>query len=345
MRRPLRHSRLAVALTLAVGLLTPMAANMVGAQAGAAGASDGAVRTSLAATVAAPRPRGFAVPISGVRPDPVLIVRAAERAARWTNVLVDVPDTLTAYARPRAGATQVGVVPAGSKYYGIPIVAWVETVSADGRWGLVELPYVWPRREGWIRLRGLARDVTRVRVEVDLSQHMVTVRKFGKVLFRAPGATGASSTPTPVGEYFVTDRVPFLRRELRHVRVRHQRHPASPAGRLDRREPARDPRHQQPLVDRSQRQRRLCPRVRSDARQADPTAEVRHTGHRARVAGASLPIVRSPGSPTRTLRGPSRALPHARRDRAPRATVRSCAPAPSDLEASRVSPIEPRASS
>ncbi len=209
MRRPLRHSRLAVALTLAVGLLTPMAANMVGAQAGAAGASDGAVRTSLAATVAAPRPRGFAVPISGVRPDPVLIVRAAERAARWTNVLVDVPDTLTAYARPRAGATQVGVVPAGSKYYGIPIVAWVETVSADGRWGLVELPYVWPRREGWIRLRGLARDVTRVRVEVDLSQHMVTVRKFGKVLFRAPGATGASSTPTPVGEYFVTDRVPF----------------------------------------------------------------------------------------------------------------------------------------
>ena len=97
----------------------------------------------------------------------------------------------------------------GSKYYGIPIVAWVEAVSDDGSWGLVELPYVWPRREGWIKLRGLKRDVTRVRVDVDLSQHMVTVRKFGKVLFRAPGATGASYTPTPVGEYFVTDRVPF----------------------------------------------------------------------------------------------------------------------------------------
>ena len=48
-----------------------------------------------------------------------------------------------------------------------------------------------------------------MRVEVDLSQHVVTVRKFGKVLFRAPGATGASYSPTPVGEYFVTDRVPF----------------------------------------------------------------------------------------------------------------------------------------
>jgi lipoprotein-anchoring transpeptidase ErfK/SrfK len=147
--------------------------------------------------------------MSGVRPDPAKIARAAARVARWTNVLVRVPRTLPAFARPRAAAVQVGAVPAGSKYYGIPIVAWVEDVSADGRWGLVELPYVWPRREGWIRLAGLKRSATRVRVEVDLSAHTVTVRKFGKVLFRASGATGAPSSPTPVGEYFVTDRVPF----------------------------------------------------------------------------------------------------------------------------------------
>lgn len=207
MRHRYHHSRLAIVLTLAVGLLTPMAANMVGARAGAA---DLSARGTIVATVAAaPRPRGFAPPASGVRPDPVEIVRAAERVARWTNVLVRIPHTLPAYGRPRAGASQIGVVPAGSKYYGIPIVAWVETVSDDGRWGLVELPYTWPRREGWIRLKGLTRDATRVRVEVDLSQHMLTVRKFGKVLFRAPGATGATYTPTPVGEYFVTDRVPF----------------------------------------------------------------------------------------------------------------------------------------
>jgi lipoprotein-anchoring transpeptidase ErfK/SrfK len=207
MRRHAHSSKLAIVLTLAVGLLTPMAANMVGAQAGASRAS---VRASVAVTVAAtPRPRGFGLPATGIRPDPVQIVRAAERVGRLVNVLVNVPRTLPAYARPRAGASQVGVVPAGSKYYGIPIVAWVETVSGDGRWGLVELPYTWPRREGWIRLRGLERDETRVQVHVDLSQHSVTVRKFGRVLFRAPGATGASSTPTPVGEYFVTDRVPF----------------------------------------------------------------------------------------------------------------------------------------
>jgi len=206
MRLPQQLSRLAIVLTLGVGLLTPMAANMVGAR---AGASDGSVGESALTIVASPRPHGFAPPASGVRPDPARIALAAERVARWTAVLVHVPHTLPAFARPRAGAARVGVVPAGSKYYGIPIVAWVETVSADGRWGLVELPYTWPRREGWIRIKGLSRDSTRVRVEVDLSQHTVIVRRFGKVLFRAPGATGASYSPTPVGEYFVTDRVPF----------------------------------------------------------------------------------------------------------------------------------------
>jgi lipoprotein-anchoring transpeptidase ErfK/SrfK len=101
------------------------------------------------------------------------------------------------------------VVPAGSKYYGFPIVAWVEEVSADGRWGLVELPYTWPRREGWIRLAGLDRHTTQIRVEVDLSRHLVTVTRLGHVLFRAAGATGAPASPTPVGDYFVTDRVAF----------------------------------------------------------------------------------------------------------------------------------------
>jgi hypothetical protein len=210
MRRHLPHrSRLAIVLVL--GLLTPMVANMAGAQAGAPTerAVIGSSSVASATIVVSAPPRGFALPTSGVRPDPSRIARAAARVARWTNVLVEVPRTLPALARPRAGAARVGVVPAGSKYYGIPIVAWVEEVSGDGRWGLVELPYTWPRREGWIRLRGLERHATRVRVEVDLSEHTVTVRKLGTVLFRAPGATGTPSSPTPVGEYFVTDRVPF----------------------------------------------------------------------------------------------------------------------------------------
>ena len=210
-RGPYHLSRLATVLTVTLCLLTPMAANMVGAAAGTPGTVllDGTGPT----IVSRAQPRGFHAPESGLRPNPAPIARqaarAAARVARYTNVLVRIPRTLPALARPQSGARQVGVVPAGSKYYGIPIVAWVEDTSADGRWGLVELPSSWPRREGWIRIGRLDRRTTRIRVEVDLSQHLVTVTKLGRVLFRAPGATGRSSSPTPVGDYFVTDRVPF----------------------------------------------------------------------------------------------------------------------------------------
>lgn len=206
--RPPVLSRLATVLTVVLSVLTPTAANMVGARAGTPVVTEA---TRQVITVVSPtRSDGAAAPAGGIRPDLARIARLATLVApRWTNTLVHVPRTLPALAAPRAGSRQVGVVPAGSKYYGFSIVAWVEEISDDGRWGRVELPYVWPRREGWIRLAGLTRQTTRLRVEVDLSEHLVTVRKFGKVLFRAPGATGASSSPTPVGDYFVTDRVAF----------------------------------------------------------------------------------------------------------------------------------------
>src|SRR5262245_21129719 len=212
-RRSFHVSRLGAVLTVSLAFLTPMAANMVGARAGA----PGVIRDEPPATIVSfARPRGFAPPSTGVRPNPernaLRLAKAARRAAlvaRWTNLLVHVHGTTPAFARPRAHAAQVGVVPGGSKYFGFPIVAWVEEISADGKWGRVELPYTWPRREGWIRLAGLPRETTRIRVEVDLSQHLVTVRKLDRVLFRVSGATGATWSPTPVGEYFVTDRVPF----------------------------------------------------------------------------------------------------------------------------------------
>jgi lipoprotein-anchoring transpeptidase ErfK/SrfK len=100
-------------------------------------------------------------------------------------------------------------MPSGSRYYGIPTVAWVRHVSRNGRYGLVDVPYVAYRATGWIRLRGLERSHTRVSVAADLSAHRITVRRGDDVLLRAAAATGASSSPTPTGRYFVTDRVPF----------------------------------------------------------------------------------------------------------------------------------------
>ncbi len=103
----------------------------------------------------------------------------------------------------------MGTVATASRFYDVPIVLWVETVSANGKWGRVELPYVWPRTDGWIPLAGLDRDSTWIRVEVDLSSHTVRVYKRDRLVVRAAGATGAPTSPTPPGDYVVTDRVPF----------------------------------------------------------------------------------------------------------------------------------------
>ena len=65
-----------------------------------------------------------------------------------SHLLVRIPNSMTVRARPDADAATVGTMPSGSKYYGVPITAWVEETAKDGRWGRVEIPYVWPRRDG-----------------------------------------------------------------------------------------------------------------------------------------------------------------------------------------------------
>jgi lipoprotein-anchoring transpeptidase ErfK/SrfK len=116
---------------------------------------------------------------------------------------------IAAHRRPSGASRTVGIVRPTSKYYGVPITIWVQATNATGSWGKVELPYVWPRTDGWIRLSGLSRSHTAVVVSVDLSEHTVRVYRSGVLRFRVRAATGAPSSPTPPGEYVVTDRVPF----------------------------------------------------------------------------------------------------------------------------------------
>ena len=113
-------------------------------------------------------------------------------------------------SRPGGGRT-ISTMPATSRYYGEPLVAWVRRVSDDDRFGLVSIPYVAGTPTGWIALRGLELSTTDIAVEADRSGHALVVRRAGEVILRAPAATGAASSPTPTGAYFVTDRVAFPR--------------------------------------------------------------------------------------------------------------------------------------
>jgi hypothetical protein len=126
------------------------------------------------------------------------------------QLLVDVPGAgIVAHRSPWSSSPKAGIVAATSKYYHVPITLWVEDTSANGDWGKVQLPYVYPRTFGWIRLDGLKHETTGVVVSVDLSEHTVRVYQRGQLRYRVMAATGASWSPTPAGDYVVTDRVPF----------------------------------------------------------------------------------------------------------------------------------------
>jgi lipoprotein-anchoring transpeptidase ErfK/SrfK len=193
-----------LAPALAAALAIVLALPIVGGLTRQAGATQpqpavGALATGL-------HPEGFRVPSIATPP----VDERSRRKARPTpSLLVHIRSGMAVRARPEAGARAIGTMPSSSKYYGVPLVAWVQEVSDDGRWGSVEVPYTWPRRTGWILLRGLRSETTLITVQVDLSRHRITVERRGHPAFSMRAATGAPSTPTPPGDYFVTDRVPF----------------------------------------------------------------------------------------------------------------------------------------
>jgi lipoprotein-anchoring transpeptidase ErfK/SrfK len=208
--RALRASWIATLLAAALAIASPVATGLTGIA--GAGPVSPTPRPVLAADATDAFGDGLSTEPSAndsaQAPD-VEIPSAPRPADPAGDLVVRIPRDLAVRAEPKATAKVVGTMPDGSKYYDVSIAAWVEQVSPDGRWGRVEIPYVWPRRHGWIALRGLARHTTNVQVHVDLSEHRITVTKFGRVLFGMPAATGSAASPTPIGEYFVTDRIAF----------------------------------------------------------------------------------------------------------------------------------------
>jgi lipoprotein-anchoring transpeptidase ErfK/SrfK len=197
-----------------------VAAALLAVEALATGVAPAPARASLTAGTSAASALSSGAPETGAASAPTSFTGLTERAirveipnpsrdtVRLRHRLVEIERAVPITARPGGGRV-VGTMPAGSRYYAIPTVAWIRELSRDGRHGLVDVPYVARHRTGWIALRGLTTAWTRVSVEADLSEHRITVRRGDDVLFRAPAATGAPASPTPAGRYFVTDRVPF----------------------------------------------------------------------------------------------------------------------------------------
>jgi lipoprotein-anchoring transpeptidase ErfK/SrfK len=189
-------------------LCSALIAGTTPALAGARRAPDGVARSRERFLSVVERTRG-ATPRER-RPEHRDAALAIPDLGTGESLLAHLGRSIPITSRPGAGRT-IATMPATSPYYRAPIVAWVQRVSPDERFGFVSVPFAAGTPAGWIALRRVELSTTDVAVEADRSSHELVVRRHGDVILRAPAATGAPSSPTPTGSYFVTDRVAFPR--------------------------------------------------------------------------------------------------------------------------------------
>jgi lipoprotein-anchoring transpeptidase ErfK/SrfK len=94
---------------------------------------------------------------------------------------------------------------------GVPTVFSVVGAVLDRRctasWFHVELPMRPNGATGYVRADAVAIARVRTRIFVDVSRRELTFFKNGRLVLRTRTAVGASATPTPLGRYYVNQRL------------------------------------------------------------------------------------------------------------------------------------------
>lgn len=95
--------------------------------------------------------------------------------------------------------------------FGQPTVLGV--ISRRGAWAAVSDPDLGDRRLGWIHLAGSAivESSTNWSVQVHQGASTALVSYLGRVLRRIRVGIGASDSPTPIGRFSITDKLPGAR--------------------------------------------------------------------------------------------------------------------------------------
>jgi lipoprotein-anchoring transpeptidase ErfK/SrfK len=196
------HVLVAVALLAALGaLLTTLVRP-------ASGPAPAAAAPVASRPVVEPRPAAFLTaapsPPAAAEPEPAPVPanpgRLVVRPRAGGQVVVR--------ARPRGPV----VARLGARTeFGSPTTLLVS--ERRGRWLGVVTTHVPNGRLGWIdsRADALATSTTRVRVTIDLSARRLVVRRGDRVLRRTTVGIGRPSSPTPVGRFAVTDKLPGAR--------------------------------------------------------------------------------------------------------------------------------------
>jgi lipoprotein-anchoring transpeptidase ErfK/SrfK len=135
------------------------------------------------------------------------------------GVLHPVGTRVAAYAAVVNGKTQAYRQPAGrlrasfSKLtdLGYPTTFWIVGAvlnkRCDPTWYRVKLPIKPNGVVGYVRPKDVSVEKVTTRISVDLSRRELRLYRRGKLVLATPVAVGASPTPTPIGRYFVSQRI------------------------------------------------------------------------------------------------------------------------------------------
>lgn len=141
----------------------------------------------------------------------------ARRCTPATRSLTGSPSVAWAAAalRPTTAFARPGGRPI--RHFGLKNVNGVDTVfgvlgeRVDARcrvtWLHVGLPIRPNGATGWVRAPNVARLPVHARIVVDLSERRVRLYRSGRLLLSARAAIGSSATPTPVGRFYVNQRL------------------------------------------------------------------------------------------------------------------------------------------
>jgi lipoprotein-anchoring transpeptidase ErfK/SrfK len=136
-----------------------------------------------------------------------------------SGVLHPVGTQVAAYAAVVNGKTRAYTRPSGglrasfSKLtdLGYPTTFWIVGAILNKRcsatWYRVKLPIKPNGVVGYVRPKDVSVEKVTTRISVDLSRRELLLYRRTKLLLRTPVAVGSPSTPTPIGRYFVSQRI------------------------------------------------------------------------------------------------------------------------------------------
>nr|AHG52935.1 putative L,D-transpeptidase YkuD [uncultured organism] len=144
---------------------------------------------------------------------------AHSRGVCRAGVLHPVGDQVAAYAAVVNGKTRAYKRPNGSLRasfskltdLGYPttfsIVGAILNKRCTATWYRVKLPIKPNGVIGYVRPTDVSVEKVTTRISVDLSRRELRLYRRGKLVLRTPVAVGSPSTPTPIGRYFVSQRI------------------------------------------------------------------------------------------------------------------------------------------